>query len=118
VILRRLAGVLFWLSLLVVAWLVVMPQESLPSVKLWDKAAHTLAFLGLMLLCGIAYRQQLKLSTLVLLLFAFGVAIEIVQYLLPHRQFSLLDMAANSLGILAALPLMMPIERLLRIQTT
>jgi VanZ family protein len=71
-----------------------------------------------MLLCGIAYRQRLKLSNLVLLLFAFGVGIEIVQYLLPHRQFSLLDMLANSLGILAALPLLMPIERLLRIQTT
>jgi VanZ family protein len=94
----------------------VAPQEELPPVRLWDKAAHALAFAALMLLCAFAYRRRLSLSRIALLLFLFGVAIEIVQFLLPYRQFSLLDMLANSLGILVALPLVLPLEKLLRIQ--
>lgn len=113
---RTLAGGLFWLSVLVISWLVVAPQEELPPVRLWDKAAHALAFAALMLLCAFAYRQRLSLSRIALLLFLFGVAIETVQFLLPYRQFSLLDMLANSLGILVAFPLVLPLEKLLRIQ--
>ncbi|MEJ2315766.1 MAG: VanZ family protein [Gammaproteobacteria bacterium] len=114
--LRMLAGGLFWLSMLVISWLVVAPQDELPPVKLWDKAAHTLAFAALMLLCAVAYRQRFSLVRIALLLFCFGVAIELVQYLLPYRKFSLLDMLANSVGILVAFPLIIPIEKLFRIQ--
>lgn len=114
--LRALAGGLFWLSILVISWLVVAPQEELPPVRLWDKAAHTLAFAALMLLCAIAYRQRFSLARIAIMLFIFGVGIEIIQYLIPYREFSLLDMLANSLGILVALPLIIPIEKLFRIQ--
>ncbi len=113
---RALAGGLFWLSILVISWLVVAPQEELPPVRLWDKAAHTLAFAALMLLCAVAYRQRFSLARIASMLFIFGVGIEIVQYLIPYREFSLLDMLANSLGILVALPLIIPIEKLFRIQ--
>lgn len=114
--LRVLAGGLFWLSMLVISWLVVAPQEELPPVKLWDKAAHTLAFAALMLLCAVAYRQRFSLAIIAMMLFIFGVGIEIVQYMLPYREFSLLDMLANSLGILLAFPLIVPVEKLFRIQ--
>ena len=114
--LRTLAGGLFWLSVLVISWLVVAPQEELPPVKLWDKAAHTFAFTALRLLCEVAYRQRFSLVRIALFLFLFGVAIETVQYMLPYREFSLLDMLANSLGILLAFPLIVPIEKLFRIQ--
>jgi VanZ family protein len=114
--LRVLAGGLFWLCVLVISWLVVAPQDELPSVKLWDKAAHTLAFAALMLLCAVAYRQRFSLARIALMLFIFGVGIEVVQYMLPYRQFSLLDMLANSVGILVAFPLIVPVEKLFRIQ--
>jgi len=115
--LRMLASGLFWLCMVVISWLVIAPQEELPSVKLWDKAAHTLAFAALTLLCAIAYRQRVGLVRISLLLFTFGLTIEMVQYLLPYRQFSLLDMLANGLGILVALPLIVPIEKLFRLNT-
>ena len=114
--LRTLAAGLFWLSMLVVTWLVVAPQDELPPVKLWDKAAHTLAFTALMLLCAVAYRQRFSLTRIALMLFIFGVGIEIVQYFLPYREFSLLDMLANSFGILVAFPFIVPVEKLFRIQ--
>jgi VanZ family protein len=113
---RVLAGVLFWLCVLVISWLVVAPQDELPSVNLWDKAAHTLAFAALMLLCAVAYRQRFSLARIALMLFAYGVGIEMIQYLLPDREFSLLDMLANSVGILVAFPFIVPVEKLLRIQ--
>ena len=114
--LRMLAGGLFWLCMLVISWLVVAPQNELPPVRLWDKAAHALAFAALMLLCAMAYRRRLSLARIAILLFIFGVGIEIVQYLLPYREFSVLDMLANSVGILLAFPFITPIEKLFRIQ--
>jgi len=113
---RMLAGGLFWLCMLVISWLVVAPQDELPPVRLWDKAAHVLAFAALMLLCAVAYRKRFSLARIAMLLFIFGVGIEMVQYLLPYRQFSLLDMLANSVGILLAFPFIAPVEKLFRIQ--
>ena len=98
--LRTLAGVCFWLFVLVVSWLVVAPQEELPPLRIWDKAAHTLAFAALMLLSALAYRPRLKLQWIALLLLGFGIGMEIVQHFLPYREFSFLDMVANGLGIL------------------
>jgi VanZ family protein len=34
-------------------------------------------------------------------LLGYGLAIEIIQYILPYRSFSLLDLAADAFGLLA-----------------
>ncbi|CAI6148493.1 MAG: hypothetical protein SPLUMA1_SPLUMAMAG1_00659 [uncultured Sulfurimonas sp.] len=44
--------------------------------------------------------MKLKIQTKVLLLLVFGLQIEIVQAFLPNREFSLLDVFADGVGIL------------------
>ncbi len=67
----------------------------------YDKANHILAFFVLAGLADLAYpgsspaRGWEKWVSLL----AFGLFIEAVQYFLPYRQFSLLDLAADGIGI-------------------
>ena len=116
--LRNLVGALFWFSMLLVCWILLAQQADLPPLRIWDKAAHTLAFAALMLLSAVAYRPRLKLQWIALLLLGFGIGMEIVQHFLPYREFSFLDMVANGLGILLAMPLVIPVERLMQLRTT
>ena len=60
----------------------------------------------------------LLLALLALLLLGFGIGMEIVQHFLPYREFSFLDMVANGLGILLAMPLVIPVESLMQLRTT
>ena len=114
--LRNLAQLFFWGCVALVTTLSLLPPPELPSVDIWDKAAHSIAYGALMLLGGIGYRLRLSLQQIALLLFVFGVAIEIIQYRMPGREFSLQDMLANAIGIVAFLPLILPAERLFRIR--
>ena len=70
--LRNLVGALFWFSMLLVCWILLAQQADLPPLRIWDKAAHTLAFAALMLLSAVAYRPRLKLQWIALLLLGFG----------------------------------------------
>jgi len=65
----------------------------------WDKAKHFTAFFTLYILLSFAYRD-LGLFPKVALLVAFGLQIEIVQSFIDGRYFSLLDVVADSVGIL------------------
>jgi VanZ family protein len=114
-ILRRISQLLFWSSLILISWLSVASLPELPSINLWDKAGHALAYGVLMLLGGVAYRYQKTLIEIALLIFSYGAVIELVQYMLPDRQFSFLDMLANSIGIVTMMLFVFPLERLFRI---
>jgi VanZ family protein len=46
---------------------------------------------------AIGYKLSTKTNTLILL--AYGIQIELVQSLLPHRYFSLLDIVADMVGV-------------------
>ena len=113
---RRLVQLTFWSCILIISWLLLAPASDLPPVRIWDKAAHTLAFAGLMLLGGLGHKHSLSLGWIALLLFFYGVGIEVVQHFLPTREFSLADMLANSLGIFLMLPFVTSLERLLKLQ--
>ena len=83
---------------LFVAILCFMPSEDLPDVP-DDKTAHFLAF-GALSFSWLMYQKSF-LKTF-LMMSAFAVLIEIVQYLLPlhfHRGFDLWDIFADILGI-------------------
>ncbi len=64
----------------------------------WDKLNHVVAFAVLYVLISFSFK---KLGTVyrVLLLFAFGLQIEIVQSFLPPREFSSFDAVADMVGI-------------------
>lgn len=64
-----------------------------------DKAGHVLAFFGLALLLDFSFPDSGLDWRKILALLAFGLLIEAIQYYLPYRTFSLLDVAADGAGI-------------------
>lgn len=64
-----------------------------------DKFTHVLAFFVLALLADFSFPEKEFAIAMVLALLGYGLAIEIIQYFLPHRMFSLLDLAADAAGI-------------------
>jgi VanZ family protein len=64
-----------------------------------DKASHVLAFFGLALLLDFSFPDSGLGRRKILALLAFGLLIEVIQYYLPYRTFSLLDWAADGAGI-------------------
>ena len=65
-----------------------------------DKVAHLITYCLLMVWFSGLYerRQQGRIA---LALFLLGLALELVQRLLPYRQFEAADLVANSLGLAA-----------------
>lgn len=79
---------------------------SLPApvkdVMLHDKVLHTLAYACLMGWFAQIYRHDLTRLVLVVGLICMGVAIEFIQGTTGHRQFDVLDMVANTSGVVLA----------------
>lgn len=89
----------FFAALLVVFTLAVLPPKSfLPEIDISDKALHSLTFMFLFFLMDGAYEGILP-SVKAGYLMTYGVFIEIVQFFIPYREFSLLDMVANAVGL-------------------
>lgn len=61
---------------------------------------HILAFYVLALLLDLAFPQRPFGLGKVLALLAFGTLIEVLQYFLPLRQFSLVDILMDAVGVL------------------
>lgn len=64
-----------------------------------DKFNHALAFLVLSWLADRAFPEK-PFWTKVLWLMGYGIGIECIQYFIPFREFSVLDMAADGAGII------------------
>lgn len=90
---------IFWLALLVLTTLSLMPTGLLPPqvFSLWDKAQHALGFGGLTLLGLLAYpHQRVRLA---LLLLAHGGLIEVAQAATGWRYGEWMDLLADAVGI-------------------
>ena len=89
----------FWLTLLVLTTLSLMPTGLLPPqvFSLWDKAQHALGFGGLTLLGLLAYPHQR--AQLPLLLLAHGGLIEVAQAATGWRYGEWMDLLADAVGI-------------------
>lgn len=93
----------FWLCLLIVLALALLPPAPYLPTTLWDKANHVLAFAVLALLgCG-SYRD--RTAAVLLGLLAYGGAIELLQALTPYRTGEAMDLVANAVGVLLGWPL-------------
>ncbi|MCB1824427.1 MAG: VanZ family protein [Candidatus Competibacteraceae bacterium] len=79
--------------------LALMPMTAVPVTTAWDKLDHALAFFTLALLAEQAFPGWPFWRGLTLGLLAYGVGIEIAQGFTPDREASLLDMAADGIGI-------------------
>lgn len=64
-----------------------------------DKINHFAAFFILSLLVDFSWPETKFNVSKILLLLGYGLAIEILQYFLPYRSFSLLDLSADAAGL-------------------
>ncbi len=100
--------------LLITAGLVILylatTSRIIPVVEdINDKAEHGFAFYALALLADFSFPQKGFGRAKVLSLLSYGLAIEIIQYFLPYRSFSLLDLSADAVGLViygVSLPLL------------
>lgn len=69
---------------------------------LQDKAVHVIAYGCLMGWFAQIYKHDLTRLILGIAFIAMGILIEILQSMTPTRQFELLDMVANSCGVILA----------------
>lgn len=93
------------LMAIAVAVLCLMPGSKLPSVRVWDKLSHAVAFVALSFwFASILVRRDLL--WLVLALVAFGMLIELAQAAMrAGRQAEWMDVVADSVGVLIGLVL-------------
>jgi VanZ family protein len=96
---RRAFRLALWGCVLVVAWLAFAPGAESAGFS-WDKANHVLAFFVMAALAdGGCPGRDRELPRWGLLL-GYGLAIEMVQWQLPYRESSWLDLVANLVGVL------------------
>lgn len=82
-----------------IAWLATT-DRSVPGLeRLSDKLLHAAAFAALAWLVDLSFPESPFGPAKVAALLAFGVAIEAVQYFLPYREASWLDVVADAAGV-------------------
>ena len=89
----------------------IIPGEYTPAPTVNDKLLHLLGFSALMASFRLTHPRPADLN-LALAVFGFGVFIEITQWFIPYRSFSIADMIADAAGILLATILCKVILRL------
>jgi VanZ family protein len=110
---RWISRVLFVLGVGVLIWLSLAPPRGLPPISVWDKLNHFLAY-GTVATFGLGgYTGRRALRVVVPGLILLGVILEVLQYFVPGRDASVLDMLANALGCLAAAVAVSAAHRLL-----
>lgn len=93
----------FWFCIGLTAYLSLLPQEFLPSgINIWDKFSHSIAFAALALSAALGWPKRDFFRSVLIPLLIFGILIEGIQYFIPGREFSLLDMLADAVGIVIA----------------
>jgi VanZ family protein len=109
--LRRRSRWALWGCVLAVAVLAFAPSADPPGAS-WDKANHLLAFAVMAWLADLGWPGRQRALSRWGLLLGYGLLIEGVQHLIPMRHFSLLDLAADAVGILIYLGLKAGWQRL------
>lgn len=88
----------FWLCLLVVLTLALLPPSPYIPATIWDKANHVFAFAVLAVLGCASYRG--RTARVLAGLLAYGAAIEVLQALTPYRWGEFADVVADAVGLL------------------
>ena len=97
---HKLMVLLLIITLAVIEFLANTTTVHIKIVEsMWDKANHFSAFFVLFILLSLAFKEM-KIVIKVILLLSFGLQIEIVQYFIEGRDFSLMDVVADFIGIL------------------
>ena len=92
----------FFITFGVIEYLALTPQHIEVIEGFWDKQNHFIAFFVLTILLSLAYSHLTAIKKFGLLVL-MGFQIEIMQYFIPGRFFSLLDIVADSIGIVVSI---------------
>ena len=96
---------IFFISLILIFCLSLVPASELKYFNalsfLGDKISHAVIFFYISLL-GMFCNLKIKNQILMVIIFSFGLTIEIVHYFHPYRYFEWADLLANFLGIILA----------------
>lgn len=79
----------------------LIPVEGTPIEYLWDKPIHLVGWAGLYISLQLAFGLKARLAVSAPLLLGYSIVIEVLQAQVG-RTFSLLDIVANSCGIVLA----------------
>ncbi|MDH3705291.1 MAG: hypothetical protein OES57_04455 [Acidimicrobiia bacterium] len=104
-LLRQLtdAGVAVWRRI-EIAFAIDVDRDAIPWTS--DEIAHLMLWGGGMLILGLVLRTRVRPDRLAVALFASSLALEVLQALVTaRRSLSLADSAANALGIMVGLSL-------------
>lgn len=93
----------FYLMLVAYMVLATAHPETVMPAEYNDLVIHFTAYAVLFNSCLLAYGAGSNRLYMYLLLLGYSFLIEVVQYTLPYRSFSLTDMLANALGLYAGL---------------
>ncbi len=96
---RKLAKTAFFIGLVAVITLSLLPQETLPETDTWDKLNHALAYGVLAVLGGIGFKGWRSLLMVGLGLVVLGAGLELAQSVTPDRDGSITDALANFVGV-------------------
>jgi VanZ family protein len=93
---------LYGLAVAILLYLTLAPSKALPTVNLWDKAEHAIAWA---VLAGVGLilfpRHAVAIAVFAL---AFGVLVEVLQGALPFgRDMDWKDWVADAVGVAAAM---------------
>ena len=102
------------LAMLIITSMALTPTPGEVQLSVNDKLGHALAFLLLAFLSHASWPEIRFGWQQVVALLGYGLALEVIQYFIPNRYFSLLDMAADLAGILLYILLIPLIRYLLR----
>lgn len=101
------------LNLVVISWLAFTSSSFTFAAVFSDKVNHFFAFFVLSYCLDRGFPQQRFLLFKVVPLVGYGLAIELIQSRLPHRELSLLDLGADCAAIGLYWLLRHPMRRLL-----
>jgi VanZ family protein len=93
----RITVVFFWAIMLSATVVSVIPIKTPEGYSVNDKLLHAAGIAFLCMATDITYRMHYARTAS--LMFSYGAMIEIIQYFIPYRSFSLYDMLANGVGI-------------------
>ena len=95
----------FFVSIFIVFILSIVNAGSIPTFKNFsfdaDKIVHAVVYFILTYL-GLLSRFNISKLTLSLLIFFFGLFIEIIHFFVPYRFFEYFDLLANLIGVTIA----------------
>lgn len=96
----RLARAGLLIATIAIAVLALMPAKEVPITTSWDKLDHWLAFFTLSFLANHSFPQRSYWRVIAVALVAYGIGIEIAQWITPDRDADPMDVIADSIGII------------------